>query len=447
MRWFWLIVLLHQPLSYANASSEVFIDQNYTTPQAIDNTWLHLKLTAQPTAFRGQIIINRSNVILDCQGRMLQGEQQHPSIQINSPSNKPIENITIKNCRFSQHQNTAIHIQNNTAQSTGIHPQYSQERIQNINSRIAKICKLAPKTKRPQLRQCIRTHSPKSINIINNYFENNQIAIYIAPYIQGINILNNQFNSNTIAIHLSHDSHATVIQSNHFLHNGRRLPSSTAKTYRETIAIDGSSYNHISGNTFMNNYGVAVRTYKNCGEHQSKTREEGANHNIIENNLFELSRDFAEEHSTSQIERVFFAVSIASRQSLNSAQWACSDGYVYEHKSLKIANDQSIHNIISHNQFKHYSHAIRIQDSANTIKNNKFLTASTIILGSPFKVISQVDLQSLQDRNLTVQPICQAKIKVNQQIIKATTCALPHHDAEGLEPNNLEDETQQRQDD
>lgn len=436
MRFFWVIVLLHQFLSHAQASSEeVFIDQNYTTPQPIDNSWLHLKLAAQPTAFRGHITINRSNVILDCQGRILQGKQQQPSIQINSSSNKPIENITIKDCHFSQHQNTAIHIQNNTAQSTGIHPQYSQQRIQNINSRIAKICKLPPHTERAQLRQCIREHSPKEINIINNHFENNQIAIYIAPYIQGVRLLNNHFIGNTIAIHLSHDSHATLIQSNYFTHNGRRLPPSTAKTYREAIAIDGSSDNQISGNTFINNYGVAIRTYKNCGEHQSKTREEGANHNIIERNLFELSRDFAEEHSTSQMERAFFAVSIASRQSLNSAQWACSDGYVYEHKTLKIANDQSTHNTISNNQFKHYRYAVRIQDSVNTLKNNTFSTPSTIILGSPFKIISQVDLQSLQDRNLTVQPICHAKIMVNQKMLTAATCNLPQHDAKRLEGN------------
>lgn len=377
------------------------------------------------------IIIRHSNVTLDCQNAILDGNNEIDTAilvtgKLTSDNLRQIKNITIRNCQIKNF-NQGIRVDNVLKPET-LYRKNFPELIQNHKNQNWMSIVLTM-TDRADIRQLARNNSPKNIKIINNLIENTEIGIYVGTYVNGVNIFNSTIRNSEIGAHLSYSSAGTGIFSSDFLLNGNR---STTNSNREAIVIDGSTYNKIEGNVFRNNYGSAIRLYKNCGESASNasniknkqggTREESSKYNKIRNNSFYLTNSFYKKN----VDQGFTAIEVASRQDRNSLGWMCSDGYHFvdyqkNHKLFSAVNarkdildpnnkysftdlievdgyekqdvrayarDYASHNTIENNHFRNFnSKAILVKDDANEIINNLFddYYEDLIIVGSKIR--------------------------------------------------------------
>lgn len=399
--------------------------------------------------YNNQIVIKHSNVVLDCNHAILDGGGKldsgiHITGALNSEQRRTIKNVIVRNCIFRNYAN-GIRIENSLTTSGLRNPNLSSavaltnwiDSIQNSEERIVE-------------RNSIRDQSPRNISIENVKIENTGLGIYVGPYVNGVVITDSTVTRTTIGAHLSYGSQKTRIQRSVFSENGLR---GTPGSDREAIVMDSSSHNVISHNVFANNFGAAIRTYKNCGEaapnlkgvkeKAGKTREEGADFNLITNNSFYLTNSFYKKHQQENYQ----AISIAARQSRNSLGWMCSDGFyyvesnkakvfgnkekrmiikdkegkfnyaklesvvdsfgkAYEASSLKAyARDYSRSNIVTNNSFRNYgTAAISIQDDQNKITNNMFKQPGNV---SGFIVVGS------RTRNKIDDPIIKNKVEDN----------------------------------
>lgn len=146
-----------------------------------------------------------------------------------------------------------------------------------------------------QLRAGLTNHCQK---ITGTKFYQNRNHIYITSLNPCADITNIEINRGRLGIYHDFSSLNTVVKDSLFTHVGKDYYSDKVTnglfkypSARENVAIDGSSFNEYSNNTFIYGARSAINLYVNCGETDSNgnatPREEPALNNNFINNTFE----------------------------------------------------------------------------------------------------------------------------------------------------------------
>lgn len=278
--------------------------------------------------YKASLLIVQSNVVIDCNGGILDGENELKYGLLIDSMGSALENVTVKNCTFRNFKNGGVLVT------------WSGVAAQKSGTRAEKYAK-----------------SPHNIILDNNIIQNNGgVGVYVDDYVAYTYILNSLVQGNRgVGVYLDDSTKNNILRNNTFINNGYRLK----KGPREALAIDSSADNIIEGNTFSSNAAGAIFLYKNCGENIHKGRQvirwQHSDRNIIHNNIF-----YGE----------LIGVWLASRQSKNMATWDCGDlpmdpmGRYFE----DFADD----NTVSGNKFIDNKVAIRVESDRNQIIANDF---------------------------------------------------------------------------
>lgn len=204
--------------------------------------------------------ITKSNTRIDCKGKEFNNGKT-TEIRVISD----IENITIKNCKLKG----SIRVY-----GLGMNGE---------NEEVKKSSHKAGHTERAQ------AAAPSNVLISNMKIESvNRIPVYLAPGVTRVTVENSEFigTTDSTVIYLDAESAYNTIYNNTFDVSG----NFTLRQFRirEVIAVDGSAHNTISGNKFKTAVGGGVYLYRNCGE-GGTVRHQSPQHNLIENNDFNLS--------------------------------------------------------------------------------------------------------------------------------------------------------------
>ncbi|WP_244506338.1 NosD domain-containing protein [Pararhizobium polonicum] len=116
------------------------------------------------------------------------------------------------------------------------------------------------------------------------FLADGRVPLYIGPGVTGVTLEKSSLTGRTngLAVYLDAESARNTISGNHFGIVGKR----------EQIAIDGSAYNTISGNSFDNPISGGIFLYRNCGE-GGTIRHQKPQHNTISGNTFTYQMAYA----------------------------------------------------------------------------------------------------------------------------------------------------------
>jgi len=322
----------------------------------------------------GLKIIDKSNIILDCNGAELSGldrefrqavdkpysEETAPlnvGIQIGAGPNR-MNNVTVKNCNLRNYVR-GIRV------TLGLSEQQKTDLRNNANV--------------PELEDFLRLGSPKNVKIQNSVINySHKDGVYIDRYVTDFVFENSSINfTGAVGLYLDSGSSGSIIRNSTFTKNGhsdydtsklkriRRL----AVDSREAIAIDSSINHTVESNVFSQNSRGAVFIYKNCNEHAQDPRQipryQSADNNIITNNEFNNEA---------------IGVWVASRQSKDLAALECGSPiiakgtirYGTRKEETLFYEDFAKNNQVLFNTFNNVNRAVVIEDDNNSVQNNTF---------------------------------------------------------------------------
>lgn len=270
-------------------------------------------------------VIRHGNSELDCQDSVIDPGSLKGYVILIDSGGKKMTNVTIRNCIIRNSDAIGIVIAWK-APDRAKAEKYSKEDIY--------------------------ARSPRNIRIINTRLENTYTGIYIDDYVSDVMLSNvSLVRSKAMGVYLEHSSRNVTIENSLFEDNswGKK---------REALAIDSSAGNVIRGNVFRRNKAGGIFLYKNCFEKSNTdknqvARWQGANGNLIENNIFEDEP---------------IGVWIASRQSLDLRKLDCGDPY-YEGRFVV---DHANGNIVKGNMFRRIGRGVLVEDDDNMVVGNVF---------------------------------------------------------------------------
>lgn len=147
--------------------------------------------------------------------------------------------------------------------------------------------------------------------------------------------------SQSVAVYLDAESAENAIENNIF----------TIKADRELIAVDGSSGNLISGNTFTTLPWGGVYVYRNCGE-RGVVRHQKPTNNTISDNIFNLNslKSYWEKNPKNGRQLEYrYGIWLGSREGSRAPNY-CNEDKGYPFGSSKSNRDFANDNIISGNR-------------------------------------------------------------------------------------------------
>lgn len=272
-----------------------------------------------------RVIIEDSNVVLDCAGHIL-----HKGAYIRSKRVKerwmPPKNVTVRNC------------------------------ISRLDLRVYGMARngegraLKESSQRAGHTARVQAAAPSYIRFENIQAQiNGPIGFYFAPGVTHSSISNSLINGDAVStsIYLDAESAYNRIENN-------RFDTVTAK--REQIAIDGSAHNRIINNHFTRLKNGGIFLYRNCGE-GGNTRHQTPSHNIIVGNTFQHDKYWPNQPS----------VWLASR---NGNRNYCHLDAGHPYGSSKSDLDHATHNLIENNTFINRQ-LIKVDAEPNIIRGNR----------------------------------------------------------------------------
>ncbi|MCX2688522.1 right-handed parallel beta-helix repeat-containing protein [Pseudomonas sp. DCB_AW] len=283
------------------------------------------------------INITQSNLTVDCNGAVLNGQHRLKSgIVINGKGEK-ISNITIKNCTLINYKHHALII---TSGTTPKKLSYDAKRLHSIAPSNIKLNKL-------------------------NIYNSGAGGVYFFAYVHNSSLTNSKISSSREAgVYLSQNTNNIEISGNIIAHNGY---VSKKANRREGIAIDTSHNNKIHNNLFLENGAGGIFLYTRCGKVPNPESFSPSNYNIIYNNVFRNEP---------------IGVWLASRQSRDLSSFKCSGTPLDESK--RFFRDYADHNTIKNNQFCDGKLAVRIEGDDNTITENSYNSSHTAFSSEPY---------------------------------------------------------------
>ncbi len=396
-----------EPVSYVDADfSDEIVTPNFENPncpdwQADQTVEISESLTLPENCSFQRVTLQftKPDVELNCNGALFNGldtalrapfetiyeENEKPHhfgflISSHETSVTRLSNITITNCQLVNYVNSVFI-------SMGLSPK-TLASLRQGQSDEQRLRDIAP-TK----------ISVKDSRIINSHHH----GIFVHRFVTDFELTNTNIKgSGNSGLYIEAGSqrsniHDSVFEGNGFstysATTGTRGPRKSQNSRREGIAIDGSQFNSIRNNQFIENADGGVYLYKNCWEDSANPatlpRPEGANNNLIENNVFDS------EH---------VGVWLAERADRNLANFVCGDPLVYEVDEEKYYRDFASENTVSNNQFSNVNTGIRVHDSNNKITDNTFVDT---LVGPDIEIGSLV-------RNIIEDPVKNITMENNQ---------------------------------
>lgn len=303
--------------------------------------------------------ITASDVVLDCNGALIQHVGGGRGIEISSPTDTAMSNVTVRNCRVDGFLN-------------GL------------------------RVTRPGFRDLAEgieyDNGLTGVVIEDSEFRNSHgVGIFIDGYVSDATIRNNVIEgSGSTGIYLETGSRRTRVENNRIHDNGfgENGPDGQVDVFgglrfrwwgigREGLAIDGSYENVIVGNSFEGNSHGGILLYTNCGEFPDSgrwfDRRWPADRNRIEDNSF-----------TGGLNGVW----VGQRMSENTLPMECTKPAYVEGPLLRITRDFAADNELVGNRFLDVHYPIRIEDHGTTVENNVIVSsdpeAHGIIVGTEY---------------------------------------------------------------
>lgn len=260
------------------------------------------KFNTPPNTVRNiEIVIDRSNVVFDCNDNILDGQNKlNAGVSVfnatsGDPDKLPVnavhkfetqKNVTIQNCRIRNYkeQGVSVWVTSNGLYNHRLFGTYANT-----------------------------TRNSKNIIVTKSVIENSGSGVYFS-FADESEISNSIIQNNyTVGIYLEAGTIKNKILNNRIVGNGLQKS-------REGLAIDGSSFNLVKGNYFSQNKEGGIFIYRNAWEHvdklQTAPRSTISSGNIITENTFE---------------NMLIGVWVASRQSMNysshSLEWGEASPY------------------------------------------------------------------------------------------------------------------------
>ena len=323
----------------------------------------------------GLRIINKSNITLDCNGAEFSGLDREfrqaidvpytvetaplaVGIQVGTGENRPVSNITIKNCVLRNYVR-GIRV------SLGLSDQ-SKAALKN-NTNVA------------DLEDFLRSVAPKNVKVQDStIIFSHKDGVYVDRYVTDFVLEDSIVKfSGAVGLYLDSGSAGSTIRNSSFIKNGhsdydaskRKRITHLAVDSREAIAIDSSTDNIVENNSFLENSRGSVFIYKNCNEHAQDPRQlpryQSADNNLIRNNVFKNEA---------------VAVWVASRQSKNLKALDCGSPVVAKGSIRRGTSteetlyyqDFAKNNKVVANTFDNAHRAIIIEDDNNAVLDNIF---------------------------------------------------------------------------
>jgi parallel beta-helix repeat protein len=297
----------------------------------------HVKLEPG-CVYRQALRIAASDTTLDCQQALIDGEQERVIGLLIAGHGQAISHISVRNCRFRNFRSSAVRI--------------SADGEDGEKDPVAS----AP-------------FAPFDVHLAQLHVEGSgRVGVYFDHHVHDASLRDSGIEgSGATAIYVEYGSARIAIESNVFRHNGF---DALGRRTREAIAIDSSSGNRVSSNTFVGNGKGGVFLYKNCGEKASEP------HSVVrtvhaDDNVIRANRFVDEE----------VGVWIASRQSRNLRNFDCSDRPMEPTHSF--FEDFANHNEVSANLFCDTRTGVRIEGDFNRVVDNTFDDATRIQVEIP----------------------------------------------------------------
>lgn len=302
------------------------------------------------------VIIDASDVTLDCQGALIAAPDRRYGVYIVAPTTVPLSNVTVRNCHVDGFLN-GMHVEREGFRDLPAGVEYE--------------------------------NAFSNIVIEDSSVRNTRgVGIFVNGYVTDVTLRRLHVeNAGSAGIYLETGSKDNVVEDSTIVNNGYSENGPDGQffelggltfwfwgTGREGIAIDGSRYNVVRGNHFAGNSAGGILLYKNCGEFPERDRyferRYGAHGNLIESNTF------AGEDN---------GVWVASRMGENITPMNCTDPQYTPGYALDYAND----NVIRDNAFEDVTYGIRVEDDRTTVEGNTFVSDDpahvAVLLGTPVR--------------------------------------------------------------
>lgn len=274
--------------------------------------------------YKQAILINSSHTSLNCQGAVLDGDNERPfGIVVNSRG-KPLSDVSIRNCKVRNFTHSGIRITSDIAAN-----KLSANHEENYR------------------------RTPTRITLENvEVTGSGRVGIYFDDYVTYSTLSHSVVRDSYMSgIYLEHSSRNNKIIDNQIINNGHE---SFGKGKREGLAVDSSAHNLIEGNRFESNGAGGVFLYKNCGEHfstgKSVIRWQHSDDNVIRNNTFVNEP---------------VGIWLASRQNRDLSGFDCGDKP--RDSSGKYFNDYADNNVVEGNRFENVGGKVRNEGDNNRV--------------------------------------------------------------------------------
>lgn len=304
--------------------------------------------------------INTSDVVLDCRGATIRKTGGGRGIEISSPIDTALVDVTVRNCRVEGFLNSL--------------------RVTRDGFRL-----LEPGVEYENgLTGVVIEHS--------EFRDSHGVGVFIDGYVSDATIRHSIVQrAGSTGIYLETGSRRSLVEHNQLLDNGFRengpggqLTEFAGSTWRfwgigrEGLAIDGSYENVVVDNHFEGNSHGGVLLYTNCGEFPESgvwfDRRWPSDRNLIEANTFIGGLN---------------GVWVGQRMSENTLPMACTKPAYVESILTRITLDFAADNSIVDNRFVDVTYGVRIEDDGTRVIGNTFeaddATHHAIIVGTEYR--------------------------------------------------------------
>lgn len=318
-----------------------------------------------------------NGMILDCKGADLGSALNIASAKINARTYSAPKNIQIRNCRVGSIQVYGMV----KGVSGGTDP-----------------AEFRSSSRQDELHP-LRAQSWAPSNITFDNFEiyaRGISSFYLSPGVSYVTLRNSKIVADRKEDGLPYQSAHSVVyfdaESSHNTFQNNTIDVPTA--YREVMAIDGSSYNKVTGNKFKRYDHGGVFIYRNCGEN-GVVRHSKPMFNHIINNSFESS------NTVNNLPAVY--VSARTLRASAGLRSECpldrqDDGTPFSFGSSIDDRDRAIYNVVADNKVTGRSSesAYKSVESPNYIADNK--TYDSIPTLSPSRCYLHIEKKWLEDK-------------------------------------------------
>lgn len=297
-----------------------------------------------------------SDVVLDCRGATVEKTGGSRGIEISSPTDTAMTDVTVRHCRVGGFLNSL-------------------------------------RVTRPGFRDLAEgveyDNGLTGVVIEHNEFRDSHgVGVFIDGYVSDATIRHTVVErAGSAGIYLETGSRRSLVEHNRIHDNGFTENGPDGDLFvlagvqfrwwgvgREGLAIDGSYDNTVVGNSFAGNSHGGILLNTNCGEFPDSGRRWPSDDNHIEDNTFDGGLN---------------GIWVGQRMAENTLPMECTKPAYLENAFQRVTRDFAADNTIVGNRFIDVVYPIRVEDDGTSIIDNTILSSDPahhgIIIGTEFR--------------------------------------------------------------